>query len=118
MKTTLKSKTYAHHPTCLTGIKAKVNRDRVFSEIEQKADRRDLIGGNPHNFTNAFTSNLQCSCFGFPTSEIYALDLRGPGCNLQAGDPLCDYERPIQYLRTAVEKAETSLAENNTGHFQ
>ena len=58
------------------------------SDMEQKVDRRDLIGGNPEIFTNAFTSNLQWSCFGFPTLDIYALDVRGPVCNLQAGDPL------------------------------
>ena len=37
---------------------------------------------------------------------------------LQAEDPFGDYECPIQYLLTAVKKAETSLVENNTGHFQ
>eukprot|EP00976_Prorocentrum_cordatum_P058540 1173024-Prorocentrum_minimum.AAC.1 len=38
--------------------------------------------------------------------------------DLLAEDPLCDYELPIQYLRTAVEKTDTSLVEKNTGHFQ
>ena len=37
---------------------------------------------------------------------------------LRAEDPLCDYERRIQYSRTAVKTAETSLVEKNTGHFQ
>ena len=58
--------------------KAQVKRDGVFSEIEQKADRRDLVGGEPEIFTNAFTSDPRCLCFGFPTLEICALDVRGP----------------------------------------